>query len=84
MAVYFLIEILTLVEALHSINIIHADIKADNFLLQVHNWFTCIFSLFYSMTVNPPPPYNSNTYALMAFFFLFKSSCYVLCEKSVA
>jgi hypothetical protein len=33
--VYFLTEILGLVEALHATNILHADIKADNFLLQV-------------------------------------------------
>ncbi len=35
MAVYFLTEILGLVEALHALNILHADIKADNFQLQV-------------------------------------------------
>merc|ERR1719319_1373467 len=34
MAMYFTIEMLGLVEALHKINIIHADVKADNFLLQ--------------------------------------------------
>merc|ERR1719319_850201 len=34
MAMYFTIEMLGLVEALHNINIIHADVKADNFLLQ--------------------------------------------------
>eukprot|EP00088_Acartia_fossae_P059949 TRINITY_DN716_c0_g1_i8.p1 TRINITY_DN716_c0_g1~~TRINITY_DN716_c0_g1_i8.p1 ORF type:complete len:924 (-),score=191.92 TRINITY_DN716_c0_g1_i8:570-3293(-) len=33
-ALYFAIEILYLVEALHSIGILHADIKPDNFLLQ--------------------------------------------------
>jgi hypothetical protein len=33
--VYFLTEILGLVEALHALNILHADIKANNFLLQV-------------------------------------------------
>ena len=35
LAIYFGIEILHIVEALHSTGIIHADIKADNFLLQV-------------------------------------------------
>ena len=34
-AFYFAIEILYLVEALHSLGILHADIKPDNFLLQV-------------------------------------------------
>jgi len=33
-AIYFAIEILYLVEALHSLGILHADIKPDNFLLQ--------------------------------------------------
>ena len=35
MAVYFTIEMLGMVEALHGADILHADIKADNFLLQV-------------------------------------------------
>ena len=34
MAVYFTIEMLGMVEALHGADILHADIKADNFLLQ--------------------------------------------------
>ena len=35
MAIYFTIELLRMVEALHEIGIIHADLKADNLLLQV-------------------------------------------------
>ena len=35
MAIYFTIELLKMVEALHKIGIIHADLKADNLLLQV-------------------------------------------------
>jgi len=34
MAIYFTLEILDMIEALHGAGIIHADIKADNFLLQ--------------------------------------------------
>ena len=34
MATYFTIEMLGMVEALHKAEILHADIKADNFLLQ--------------------------------------------------
>lgn len=34
MAIYFTIELLRMVEALHEIGIIHADLKADNLLLQ--------------------------------------------------
>jgi len=34
MAVYFTIEMLGMVEALHGADILHADLKADNFLLQ--------------------------------------------------
>jgi len=34
MAIYFTLEMLTMIEALHSVGILHADIKADNFLLQ--------------------------------------------------
>eukprot|EP00092_Neocalanus_flemingeri_P017494 GFUD01018923.1.p1 GENE.GFUD01018923.1~~GFUD01018923.1.p1 ORF type:complete len:1477 (+),score=489.36 GFUD01018923.1:88-4518(+) len=34
MAIYFTLEMLTMVEALHGAGILHADIKADNFLLQ--------------------------------------------------
>merc|ERR1719270_658976 len=34
MAMYFTIELLKMVEALHSIGIIHADLKADNLMLQ--------------------------------------------------
>jgi len=34
MAVYFTIEMLGMVEALHKADILHADLKADNFLLQ--------------------------------------------------
>ena len=35
MAIYFTIELLKMVEALHKVGIIHADLKADNLLLQV-------------------------------------------------
>ena len=35
MAIYFTLEMLTMIEALHNADILHADIKADNFLLQV-------------------------------------------------
>ena len=38
-AIYFAIEILYLVEALHSLGILHADIKPDNFLLQVSFYY---------------------------------------------
>ena len=34
MATYFTIEMLGMVDALHKADILHADIKADNFLLQ--------------------------------------------------
>ena len=34
MAIYFTIEMLGMVDALHKAEILHADIKADNFLLQ--------------------------------------------------
>ena len=34
MATYFTIEMLGMVDALHKAEILHADIKADNFLLQ--------------------------------------------------
>jgi len=34
MAIYFTLEMLTMIEALHNADILHADIKADNFLLQ--------------------------------------------------
>jgi len=34
MAIYFTLEMLTMIEALHKADILHADIKADNFLLQ--------------------------------------------------
>ena len=34
-SVYVTIEILYIVEALHSIGIVHADLKPDNFLLKV-------------------------------------------------
>ena len=36
MAVYFTIEMLRLVESLHCVGIIHADLKPDNLLLQVN------------------------------------------------
>lgn len=31
---YFMVEILSILEAVHNCNIIHADIKPDNFLIQ--------------------------------------------------
>lgn len=31
---YFMVEILSILEALHSCNIVHADVKPDNFLIQ--------------------------------------------------
>ena len=31
---FFMIEILSILEAVHSCNIIHADIKPDNFVIQ--------------------------------------------------
>jgi len=34
MAIYFTLEMLTMIENLHKAGILHADIKADNFLLQ--------------------------------------------------
>eukprot|EP00090_Calanus_glacialis_P045458 TRINITY_DN8444_c0_g1_i3.p1 TRINITY_DN8444_c0_g1~~TRINITY_DN8444_c0_g1_i3.p1 ORF type:complete len:1504 (-),score=632.87 TRINITY_DN8444_c0_g1_i3:217-4728(-) len=34
MAIYFTLEMLTMIENLHEAGILHADIKADNFLLQ--------------------------------------------------
>jgi len=34
MAMYFTIEMLSMIEALHGADILHADLKADNFLLQ--------------------------------------------------
>jgi len=34
MAIYFTLEMLTMIEALHGAGILHADIKADNFLLK--------------------------------------------------
>lgn len=34
---YFMVEILSILEAVHSCNIIHADIKPDNFLVQAIN-----------------------------------------------
>ena len=37
--IYFLIEVLAIVEALHSVNIIHADLKPDNFLLRVRVFY---------------------------------------------
>ena len=39
MAIYFTIELLRMVEALHEIGIIHADLKPDNLLLQVKDMF---------------------------------------------
>ena len=35
MAVFFTIELLGMVDALHTAGIVHADLKADNLLLQV-------------------------------------------------
>ena len=35
MAVYFTIELLKMIEGLHDAGILHADLKADNLLLQV-------------------------------------------------
>lgn len=34
LALYFMVEVLSILEALHSCNIIHADIKPDNFLIR--------------------------------------------------
>ncbi|XP_042868187.1 uncharacterized protein LOC122250695 isoform X3 [Penaeus japonicus] len=34
LAMYFMVEVLSILEALHSCNIIHADIKPDNFLIR--------------------------------------------------
>ncbi len=34
MAIYFTIELLTMVEALHSAEIIHADLKPENLLIR--------------------------------------------------
>ncbi|KAK8727798.1 hypothetical protein OTU49_009461 [Cherax quadricarinatus] len=34
MAMYFMVEVLTILEALHSCSIIHADVKPDNFLIR--------------------------------------------------
>lgn len=34
-AIFFMIEIFSILEAVHNCNIIHADIKPDNFLIQV-------------------------------------------------
>lgn len=42
---YFMVEILSILEAVHSCNIIHADIKPDNFLVQAIN-IECDTSIF--------------------------------------
>ena len=35
MAVFFTVELLGMIDALHTVGIIHGDLKADNLLLQV-------------------------------------------------
>lgn len=43
---YFMVEILSILEAVHSCSIIHADIKPDNFLVQASNGECDTTSLF--------------------------------------
>ena len=42
MAVYFTIELLKMIEGLHDAGILHADLKADNLLLQVSFLILCL------------------------------------------